>query len=73
MHPGRSTRLGARRGHHGPVDVAALLLTGGRSRRMGRDKAALVVGGRTLAQRTADLLRRAGLGGPLLELGPGVS
>lgn len=40
---------------------------------MGRDKAGLLVGGRTLAQRTADLLRRAGLGGPLLELGPGVS
>lgn len=36
-----------------PVGV---VLAGGRSSRLGRDKATLVVGGRTLAQRAADLL-----------------
>lgn len=38
-----------------PVGV---VLAGGRSSRMGRDKATLVVGGRTLARRAADLLGR---------------
>lgn len=35
-------------------DVTAIVLAGGRSRRMGRDKAALVLGGRTLLQRAVD-------------------
>lgn len=35
-------------------DVTAIILAGGRSRRMGRDKAALVLGGRTLLQRAVD-------------------
>lgn len=35
-------------------NVAAVVLAGGRSRRMGRDKAAVVLGGRTLLQRTVD-------------------
>ena len=38
-------------------EVAALLLNGGRSRRMGRDKSQLTVDGSTLAVRTASLLR----------------
>jgi molybdopterin-guanine dinucleotide biosynthesis protein A len=54
------------------MDVAALLLTGGASRRMGRDKASLPAGdGRTLAARTAALL--AAVAAPVLEVGPGRS
>ncbi len=55
------------------MDVAGLLLTGGRSRRMGVDKATLVppAGGSTLAARTAALLRR--VAEPALEVGPGFS
>ncbi len=49
--------------------VAALLLTGGASRRMGRDKAALVVDGDRLADRTAALLCQVGR--PVVEVGPG--
>lgn len=37
-----------------PEAVAAIVLAGGRSTRMGRDKAALVLGGRTLLQRVVD-------------------
>lgn len=51
-----------------------MLLTGGRSRRMGRDKATIAVAAgspTTLAQRSAGLLRF--LGGPLVEVGPGRS
>ncbi len=52
-----------------------MLLTGGRSRRMGRDKAAIPLahGGAssTLARRTADLLRS--IAEPVLEVGPGYS
>ena len=47
---------------------AALLLTGGESRRMGRDKATLVVGGAGLAARTAALLVQ--VAAPVLEVGP---
>ncbi|MGH9055403.1 MAG: molybdenum cofactor guanylyltransferase [Acidimicrobiales bacterium] len=52
---------------------AGLLLTGGASRRMGVDKAALVLpGGReTLAERTGRLLESAAA--PALEVGPGRS
>jgi molybdenum cofactor guanylyltransferase len=48
---------------------AALLLTGGNSRRMGTDKAALIVAGGSLAERTAALLQ--GVAGPVVEVGPG--
>lgn len=51
--------------------VAALLLSGGASRRMGRDKTQLVHEGRTLARRTADLL--AAVSATALEVGPGRS
>ncbi len=40
---------------------------------MGRDKATLAVGGTTLAARTAAVLHDAGVEGPALEVGPGVS
>ncbi len=50
------------------MDVAALLLTGGASRRMGSDKASLPGrDGRPLALRTGTLL--TGLGGPAVEVG----
>lgn len=50
--------------------VAALLLTGGASRRMGRDKATLpAADGVPLARRTAGLL--AAVAAPVLEVGPG--
>jgi molybdopterin-guanine dinucleotide biosynthesis protein A len=51
--------------------VAALLLTGGKSRRMGRDKSQLIVEGSTLAVRTARLLLL--VVDLALEVGPGVS
>lgn len=54
------------------MSCAGVLLTGGASRRMGRDKATLApAGGPTLARRTAGLL--AGHTSPCVELGPGVS
>jgi molybdopterin-guanine dinucleotide biosynthesis protein A len=46
-----------------------MLLTGGASRRMGRDKATLVINGTRLAQRTGDLLQL--VAGPVIEVGPG--
>ena len=52
-------------------DVAALLLNGGSSRRMGRDKSQLVVDGSTLAVRTASLL--LAVVETAIEVGPGVS
>ena len=55
------------------MPAAGLLLTGGASRRMGRDKAALPAtdGGESLAGRTARLLAAAT--SPTLEVGPGWS
>jgi molybdopterin-guanine dinucleotide biosynthesis protein A len=51
--------------------TAGILLTGGRSRRLGVDKASLVLDGETLAQRAA---RRLGaVCAPVLEAGDGVS
>jgi molybdopterin-guanine dinucleotide biosynthesis protein A len=53
------------------MPVAGLLLTGGSSRRMGRDKAAILLEGtgESLAERTARLL--AAVAEPALEVGPG--
>jgi molybdopterin-guanine dinucleotide biosynthesis protein A len=52
--------------------IAGLLLTGGASRRMGRDKASIVVeGGLTCAQTVA--ARLAEVADPVLEVGPGKS
>lgn len=50
--------------------VAGLLLTGGRSRRLGTDKATVVVDGAPLAERLAAVLAAA-LDGPVYEVGPG--
>lgn len=52
-------------------ELGGLLLTGGRSTRMGRDKATIEVDGITLAERTATLLHDATT--LALEVGPGVS
>jgi molybdenum cofactor guanylyltransferase len=52
-------------------ELGGLLLTGGRSTRMGRDKATIEVDGTTLAERTAALL--AGATTLAFEVGPGVS
>ncbi len=51
--------------------VAGVLLTGGASRRMGTDKARLVLNGETLAARSARVLAAAC--DPVIEVGPGVS
>jgi molybdopterin-guanine dinucleotide biosynthesis protein A len=51
--------------------MAGVLLTGGASRRMGTDKARLVVNGETLAARSARVL--AAVCDPAVEVGPGVS
>ena len=51
--------------------LAGVLLTGGASRRMGTDKARLVVDGETLAARSARVL--AAVCEPVIEVGPGVS
>jgi molybdenum cofactor guanylyltransferase len=51
--------------------VAGLLLTGGSSRRMGRDKAELVIAGERLADRAARVLSAAC--DPVVEVGPGRS
>jgi molybdopterin-guanine dinucleotide biosynthesis protein A len=50
---------------------AGLLLTGGASRRMGRDKALLVVDGQSLAERGARLLGQ--VAAPVVEVGAGHS
>jgi molybdenum cofactor guanylyltransferase len=62
---------GPRSDRRRPSRPAALLLTGGASQRMGRDKATLVVGGAgaTLAERTAALL--SAVAAPVVEIGPG--
>lgn len=62
---GEAGRHGAREG------CAGLILTGGASRRMGRDKASISPGGWdcTLAERTARLLEE--VAAPVVEVGPG--
>ncbi len=55
------------------VDVSGIVLVGGRSRRMGRDKAAIVVGGRTLVQRAVDALVAAGASEVVLVGAPGTA
>ena len=50
------------------VDIEAALLTGGASRRMGRDKAKLEVDGRPLAETVASRILSAGI--PVTVLGP---
>src|SRR5438132_9570667 len=55
----------------GPATVAGLLLTGGASRRMGRDKALIEVGGQRLVDRAAAAL--TAVADPVLEVGPGWS
>lgn len=68
---GKDRRLGTERGSAHPP-VAGLLLTGGSSRRMGRDKASIVLAdGRTCAQTVAAQLAR--VADPVLEIGPGTS
>lgn len=51
--------------------MAGLLLTGGASRRMGTDKARLVLNGESLAARAARVLST--VCDPVVEVGPGVS
>ena len=51
--------------------VAGVLLTGGASRRMGTDKARIVVNGETLAARAARVL--SAVCDPVIEVGPSVS
>lgn len=51
------------------MTIPALLLTGGASRRMGRDKALIDIDGEPLAARTARVL--AEVCEPVLEVGPG--
>jgi molybdopterin-guanine dinucleotide biosynthesis protein A len=53
------------------MTVAGVLLTGGQSRRMGADKATLVVGGEALARRAARVLTAAC--NPVIEVGSGVT
>jgi molybdopterin-guanine dinucleotide biosynthesis protein A len=51
--------------------ITGLLLTGGRSRRLGVDKARVTVGGETLAHRAARIL--AAVCDAVVEIGPGVT
>lgn len=53
------------------VPAAGLLLTGGASSRLGRDKARLVIAGKGLAQMTAE--KMSSVLTPVVEVGPGVS
>ena len=52
-------------------EVGGILLTGGSSRRMGSDKADLIIGGMTLARRVGLTLEQVAF--PVIEVGPGRS
>ena len=54
-----------------PADAVGVVLCGGSSRRMGADKATLVLGGVSLASRAADALRAFGAGTVLTVGGDG--
>lgn len=56
---------------HPMVQVAGILLTGGRSRRMGFDKASISINGVPSAKRTAQVL--CTVVSPVIEVGPGRS
>ena len=43
------------------MDIEAYILIGGRSSRLGRDKAFVEIGGRTLARRALDTVRESGI------------
>ena len=49
--------------------VAAIVIAGGRASRLGRDKATLMLGGRTLVERTRDAAQAAGFA-PVIVVGP---
>ena len=53
-----SNSHGLTRGVRGVPSLAAVIVAGGRSRRMGREKASLLLAGRTLLQRTLDAVIR---------------
>lgn len=53
----------------GPIpDVAGFVLAGGRSARMGRDKALVELDGRTLVARAVELLQKAGLSAAIVGI-----
>lgn len=59
--------LSAHRQGRGHRPLSGIVLAGGASRRMGRDKAGLVLGGRTLLQRQVDKLQSLGIGDVMLS------
>jgi molybdopterin-guanine dinucleotide biosynthesis protein A len=61
-HASNLSAMQAVAGMTGTVDLAGLVLAGGRSRRMGCDKARLCVGGELLLVRQVRLMRETGVG-----------
>ncbi len=57
--PGSSPELDSNSGRRAGIDVG-VILTGGKSSRMGTDKALLIIEGRTLVERLDQMLRGAG-------------